>query len=240
MPRIDIENKKRKNNSYTKNNSNNTGDFFSDKKFLVIILFLLFQTLFLGYKNFDYITNLLSSPESDTTIIIADNNTKDDTSYENSLTPSEILDKKLNRKKKVTDKSKKSDEIVKSNNKKSNKVSKKNIDKDIKKDIKKNNKATSEPIRINIKNGCGVTGIAAKWQTKLRKVNYDVIDASNAKKINESTIICRNKGMKSEGYKLAKLLGISKKQVVVQPSKTIIVDLELVIGKDYRKLKSPR
>ncbi len=236
MPRIDIENKKRKNNSYAKNNSNNTGDFFSDKKFLVIILFLLFQTLFLGYKNFDYITNILSSPESDTTIIADNNDTNDDTSYENSLTQSEILDKKLNRKKKVTDKSKKIDKIVKSDKNKSNKVTKKNI----KKDIKKNNKATSEPIRINIKNGCGVTGIAAKWQTKLRKVNYDVIDASNAKKINESTIICRNKGMKSEGYKLAKLLGISKKQVVVQPSKTIIVDLELVIGKDYRKLKSPR
>ena len=213
MARVNIENR----NNNNRNTTNN--DFFSNKKFYLILILLILQTIFLGYKNFDYIFGSLFESNNDITIISENSNP------ENSLKSKKTLEKKLNRKKNLNKKNSKN-EI---NNSKV--ISKKN---------KTKPKLLSAPVTINIKNACGVSGIAAKWQKILRKVKYDVIEALNAKRINKSMIICRNIKMKPDAIKLANLLEIDENQIVIQPSKTVIVDLELIIGRDYKKLKLPK
>jgi len=224
MPRINLE----QDNIRSKKSNNS---FFSDKQFIIVIILLATQIIFLSVKNFNYISDMFPTSIAETDISISNERNDEETS---SLTASEKLKKKLNRNNKSN--SKKIDNTKKEyKEKKDNKA----VDKIDKKKQLVAKKTHSVPIRINIKNGCGVKGIAAKWQKRLRKAEYDVIEALNAKKTSKSTIVCRTKEMKPEAIKLAQLLGISENQIIVQPSKTVIVDLELIIGKDYSKLKIP-
>jgi len=96
-------------------------------------------------------------------------------------------------------------------------------------------------IKVEILNGCGEKGIAAKITDYLRSEHIDVIRAENADNFDyESTILIHR------SYDLAHLKLVAKSldfdvndanRVIVQPSSSADVDLTLIIGKDYRSVK---
>lgn len=105
-----------------------------------------------------------------------------------------------------------------------------------------NNKVRQEVasaiIQVEVLNGCGVEGVAAKFTSYLRQNNFDVVQVGNytSNNIDETMIIDRI-GNRANTEKLAEVLGVDKKNIVQQLNKDYFLDATLVIGKDYNKLE---
>lgn len=96
-------------------------------------------------------------------------------------------------------------------------------------------------IKVEILNGCGEKGIAAKIADFLRTEHIDVVRSENADNFDyeHTTLIHRSDNL----YNLktvAKALNFDindEDRVIIQPSSTSDVDLTLILGKDYRSVK---
>ncbi|PID28426.1 MAG: hypothetical protein CR982_04435 [Candidatus Cloacimonadota bacterium] len=100
-------------------------------------------------------------------------------------------------------------------------------------------KTIERKVRVSVLNGCGVAGLAGRWENHLKKGNYDVLEIGDYKRrISQSLIISRVKDM-SYARSLAKKIGISPKNVILQISKNIVgIDVTLVLGRDHTMLNN--
>jgi len=96
---------------------------------------------------------------------------------------------------------------------------------------------------LDVLNGCGVTGVADRFTDYLRARDFDVVEIGNYKvngninyNIDETFVIDRI-GNKANAIKVAEILGIEKVKVIQQLNDDYFLDVSLVIGKDYYKLK---
>jgi hypothetical protein len=99
------------------------------------------------------------------------------------------------------------------------------------------NKA-SPVIQVEVLNGCGASGVAEKFTDYLRKEKFDVVQIGNyiSFDIDQSLVIDRT-GNKANAEKVAAALGIDGKNVIMQKNDDSFLDVSVVIGKDYKKLK---
>lgn len=96
----------------------------------------------------------------------------------------------------------------------------------------------SAVIQVEVLNGCGVDGVAAKFTDYLRQNNFDVVHVGNYTSSNiDETIVIDRIGNKANAEKLAEILGINNRKIVRQLNKDYFLDATLVIGKDYNKLE---
>lgn len=103
---------------------------------------------------------------------------------------------------------------------------------------KSNREIASAIIQIEVMNGCGVDGVAAKFTSYLREKNFDVVQIGNYISNNiDETIIIDRIGNRANAEKLADVLGVNKKNIIQQLNKDYLLDATLVIGKDYNKLE---
>ena len=93
-------------------------------------------------------------------------------------------------------------------------------------------------IQLDVLNGCGVPGIAQDFTDYLRKRNFDVVQSSNYKTfdVEESLVIDRT-GDLAAARKVAYALGIDEKNIVQQINPDYYLNVSVVIGRDYDKLK---
>lgn len=96
-------------------------------------------------------------------------------------------------------------------------------------------------IKIEVLNGCGEKGIAAKVADFLRTEHIDVLRSENADNFdyNRTVLIHRSENL-YDLKTLAKVLNFdisNKARVLIQPSSTADVDLTLILGKDYQSVK---
>lgn len=110
-------------------------------------------------------------------------------------------------------------------------------------DIKDKTEIAAEIIQLDVLNGCGVTGVADRFTDYLRARDFDVVEIGNYKvngsinyNIDETFVIDRI-GNKANAIKVAEILGIEKVKVIQQLNDDYFLDVSLVIGKDYYKLK---
>ena len=101
----------------------------------------------------------------------------------------------------------------------------------------------AEIIQLNVLNGCGVSGVADRFTDFLRSQEFDVVELGNYTingktnyNVDESFVIDRI-GNKANAFKVAKILGIETSKVIQQLNDDYFLDVSLVIGKDYYKLK---
>lgn len=93
-------------------------------------------------------------------------------------------------------------------------------------------------IQVEVLNGCGVEGVAAKFTDYLRQNNFDVVQVGNYTSSNiDETMVIDRIGNRANAEKLANVLGIEKRNIVQQLNKDYFLDATLVIGKDYNKLE---
>ncbi|MCF8262763.1 MAG: LytR C-terminal domain-containing protein [Melioribacteraceae bacterium] len=99
-------------------------------------------------------------------------------------------------------------------------------------------KTPSEIIQAEVLNGCGVTGIADRFTDYLRNKGVDIVNTDNYYRfdISKSMVIDRT-GRMANAYEVAKVLGISEKNVVQLINEDYFLDVSVVIGKDYHNLK---
>jgi hypothetical protein len=98
--------------------------------------------------------------------------------------------------------------------------------------------ASAEIIQIDVLNGCGASGVAQLFTDYLRKRNFDVVQSTNYKTfdVEESLVIDRT-GDLATARKVAYALGIEEKNIVQQINPDYYLNVSVVIGRDYEKLK---
>ena len=94
-------------------------------------------------------------------------------------------------------------------------------------------------VQLEVLNGCGVNGIAEKFTDYLRAGNFDVVNIGNYRsfEVDFSLVIDRNGNIKN-AFEIASKLGIGKNNIIQQVNKEYFLDVTLVIGKDYKRLKN--
>lgn len=93
-------------------------------------------------------------------------------------------------------------------------------------------------VQLEVLNGCGSAGIAEKFTEYLRGNNFDVVQTGNyiSFDINNTLVIDRT-GNRANAEKVAEMLGVEKSNIILQKNSDYFLDVSLVIGKDYLKLK---
>jgi hypothetical protein len=97
-------------------------------------------------------------------------------------------------------------------------------------------KNVQQLIQVEVLNGCGVAGVGDQLTDVIRSKGIDVVKTGNfiSFDIDKTFIIDRMDRIET-AYRVADSLGISKKMVVKQINKQYILDMTIVIGKDYKK-----
>mgnify|MGYP005847228859 CR=1 FL=1 len=95
-----------------------------------------------------------------------------------------------------------------------------------------------EALTVEVQNGCGVSGIAARIGNNLTAKNYRVVGKGNADHFNyeKTTLIDLHGNNKTAVERLRKDLGIAK-DLVYQVTENSDADVRLIIGKDHQSLK---
>ncbi len=93
-----------------------------------------------------------------------------------------------------------------------------------------------EKLSVEILNGCGETGVAAKLAERL--TGYHIIGVENAEAFNfEKTVLytkCKktNKDLK----KLCAVIGISQNRIIYEVNEQKLANVSIIVGKDYSSL----
>jgi len=93
------------------------------------------------------------------------------------------------------------------------------------------------PIQVEVLNGCGFSGAADDITDYLRNMKYDVVQIGNYKSFDiEESIIIDRKGNYKIAEDIADSLGIDKVNVIQQINKNYLLDVSIIVGKDYKQL----
>jgi hypothetical protein len=96
----------------------------------------------------------------------------------------------------------------------------------------------SEIIQLEVLNGCGKSGIAETFTEFLRTRNMDVVNRGNYRSFEiENSFVIDRSGNIANAEKVADVLGINRKNIVQQLNDEYLLDVSLVIGKDFNNLK---
>jgi hypothetical protein len=93
-------------------------------------------------------------------------------------------------------------------------------------------------LQIEVLNGCGVPGIAGQFTEYLRAKGFDVVKMENYESFNVTkTIVIDRQGNLQGAIQVAEALGLGKERAVQEVNDTYLLDISVVLGKDFRDLK---
>lgn len=93
-------------------------------------------------------------------------------------------------------------------------------------------------IQVEVRNGCGVSGVAAETTLYLRRMGFDVVEVGDFSNFNEahSKVIDRV-GDLASARKVAAALGIPESRVEQEIRPDYFLDASVILGKDYDALR---
>ncbi len=93
-------------------------------------------------------------------------------------------------------------------------------------------------IQLDVLNGCGARGAAAKFTRFLRGAGFDVVEMKNYKVVTmQKTLVVDRIGNLAQARRVAKALGVSESNTVQQIDPDYFVDVSVIIGADYTSLE---
>ena len=93
-------------------------------------------------------------------------------------------------------------------------------------------------VQVEVLNGCGVSGVADKMTDFLRNHHFDVVQVGNYISFDvEKSIVIDRTGNMINAFRVADSLGINRKNVIQQKNNNYLLDVSLIIGKDFNSLK---
>ncbi len=96
-------------------------------------------------------------------------------------------------------------------------------------------------IQAEVLNGCGVSGLADIFKDYLRAKKIDVVSTGNYQNFDVlNTFIIDRIGDRKKALYVAELLGVKPENVITRINRDYFLDMSIVIGKDYLKLKPLR
>ena len=96
----------------------------------------------------------------------------------------------------------------------------------------------SNPVKVQVLNGCGVPGIAGRTGDWLKRKGFDIVEVENADRKNyqQTLLVCRD-GDQSIAREMAKLIGISNSSIIQRSDlPPLSADLTIILGKDLKRL----
>ncbi len=95
----------------------------------------------------------------------------------------------------------------------------------------------SDVIQIQVLNGCGVSGVASRFTSKLRRSGFDVVESGNFETFNvQKTFVIDRSGNLENARRVARALGIGDDQIIREVASGFYLDATVVIGFDYDQL----
>ena len=92
-------------------------------------------------------------------------------------------------------------------------------------------------LQIEVLNGCGVSGIAAKFTDYLRSRGFDVIRTENYETFNVlETVVIDRQGNQANMQRIGKALGLTDSRLLQEVNEAYLIDATVIIGQDYRHL----
>ncbi len=93
-------------------------------------------------------------------------------------------------------------------------------------------------IQAEVLNGCGIAGLAERFTDYLRNNKVDVVNMGDFNSFDvPETIVIDRSGNIANAKKIAEILGVKRKNVLQQIDKNLLLDVSVIIGRDYFKLK---
>ena len=89
-------------------------------------------------------------------------------------------------------------------------------------------------IQVEVRNGCGVAGLAESMTQFLRRQGFDVVEVGNYTSFNQTkTIVVDRVGDLAAAKKVAVAIGLSEDRVVQEIRQDYFLDASVIIGQDY-------
>ena len=93
-------------------------------------------------------------------------------------------------------------------------------------------------LQIEVRNGCGVAGLASTMTSFLRHRGFDVVEVGDLPPFDqEYSIVYDRVGDLDAAKKLANAIGISEERVLQDIKPQEYLDATVIIGRDYASLK---
>jgi len=97
----------------------------------------------------------------------------------------------------------------------------------------------SRSLEVEVLDGAGSMRAAQHMTNTLRTLGYDVVEMKrNNSEIEERTFIFDRSGNLDAAKKLATILGVPQDKVFQKIDRTLYLDITVVLGKDYSRLKA--
>ena len=91
-----------------------------------------------------------------------------------------------------------------------------------------------EIIQVEVRNGCGVTGLAARMTEFLRSYGFDVVEHGDHNSFDvEKTVVVDRVGNLDAAKQVALALGITEAEIVSEVDEGSYLDVSVIIGMDY-------
>lgn len=95
----------------------------------------------------------------------------------------------------------------------------------------------TQPIRVEVLNGCGVSQVAARLTRQARVLGLDVIHEGNATHFGYlHTLVIHRGGDPQQAQQVATLLGIPHQIEQQTPNAFRLADVSIVIGRDFERI----
>jgi len=89
-------------------------------------------------------------------------------------------------------------------------------------------------IQVEVRNGCGVSGLAETMTQFLRQQGFDVVEVGNHTSFDEAeTVVVDRVGNLEAARKVATALGLTEDRVKQELRQEYFLDASVIIGQDY-------
>ncbi len=96
-------------------------------------------------------------------------------------------------------------------------------------------------IQLDVLNGCGARGAAARFTSFLRNAGFDVVEMKNYKvRTMQKTLVVDRVGDLASARRVAAALGVTESNIIQQLNPDYFVDVSVIIGADYATLQPLR
>lgn len=93
-------------------------------------------------------------------------------------------------------------------------------------------------IQVEVRNGAGVDGLAARTTEYLRERGFDVVNVGNYSSFDkERSVVIDRVGNRPAARKVAQALGLSTDRVRQEVRPQYFLDASVIIGRDYKQLR---
>lgn len=95
------------------------------------------------------------------------------------------------------------------------------------------------PLQLEVLNGCGVPGVAAKYTDYLRSKGFDIVKTDNYESFNVlKTVVIDRRGNRNNGVRVAEALGLEQERVLQEVNEAYLIDATVILGRDFSVLSS--